>query len=647
MENSLLSVVLIARKNTSLSTMHALDSIRNQIYSPVRALVLDANEPNSIYSLGLQEDLAEYPEVDYRKVDPMLSIAGIRNLALSYMEGEYIAYLSSKDTWDSAKVLLQIEQLKEEREAAASCSNGVLVDKRRAQVAVEPLAGHMTSDASKWVLDNPAKMSAQVLYRRSALMEEGGFDEKFINFCDGDMLLRLSRKNKVLLLPVSLCECCITPEDEDYDWNNFKDSQYLRNKYMELFLVNRRMTLRFYERMMHLARLNYLWLNYLIYAFFYFIKAPGHTIFKLFRRIYQMAGYMVKWFCRTFSLCLEGLRIRRDIRLMRRGKFAGIKGLRPVTEAAQTEEKPVIFSSARQYNERSSLDYAFDLKLQSIVIPEYVTVIKKGMFYGCDRLVSVEIPNTVLEIQAHAFQKCRRLRRVTIEEGSRLGKLGAFAFAGCSALETLVLPSGVVRIGRGAFFECCSLKQMLFTHMHHGEEKASRVFPTALVKLSCDSFAGCSGLTVVEFGADSMLETIENGVFLGCVRLKKSLLTGQVKTLGSYAFAYCRRLETAAFPQIDTVKSIGKCAFMCCESLAYFQLPDQIEHINERTFYGCSSLKRIKIPKKVLSINHQAFAKCSSLRKAVILTGDITISPTAFEKHTELIIQAGVEEEAR
>ncbi len=645
MENSLLSVILIARRNTSLSIMHALDSILNQIYSPIKVLVVDANEPNSMYSLGLQEDLAGYPEVDYLQMDHSLSVAEIRNHTLYNAEGEYIAYLSSNDVWDSTKALLQMGQLKEEPRAAASCSNGRLIDKRKVHVSVEPLIEHVTFDASGWVLDNPARMSAQVIYRRSAVQEAGGFDGGFINFCDGDMLLRLSRKNKVLILPVSLCECCITPDNEDYDRYNLMDNQRLLNKHMDFFLVNKRMTRIFYTRMLHLAKINYLWLHYFIYAFMYFIKAPGHTIWLLLRTVSRMFKYMMLGFHRSLSLFLADKRMRRDIRLMEQGKLARIKALRPVTGEVRTEGKAVVFASARQYNEHKTLDFAFDHKLKSIVIPEYVTVIKKSMFYGCDRLVSVEIPNTVLEIQAHAFHRCKNLRQVTIQEGSRLDKIGAYAFAGCSALETVSLPSSVVQIGKGAFFECCSLKQILFQYMHNGEEKTGRVFPTAISKLSRHTFAGCSNLLIVEFGANSILETIEKGAFMGCIRLKKGLLTGKVKTLGSYAFAHCRKLETAAFPHIDALERIGKCAFMNCEALSYFQLPNQLEHINERTFYGCSNLKQIKIPKKVLSINHQAFARCTSLVTATILTGDIAISPSAFEKLTEVRIRAGADRE--
>lgn len=644
MVDLLLNVVLIAKENTSISFLRALNSVLNQVYSFIKILVVDTNEPNSMYSLGLQEDLAAFVNVEYLQLDQSLSIAAIRNIVLHHAEGDYIAFLYSNDVWDSTKALLQLDQLKENPEAVASCSNGLLIDERKKDVTVEPLIEHVTFDAAKWILDNPAKMSAQVIYKTAAIRQAGGFDEQFENFCDGDLLLRLSKKNKVLIMPVFLCECYIAADNEDYDLHNLRDHQRILYKYMDLFLINKRMAQMFYARMICLAKINYLWLNLFLYIFMYFLKSPGRSFLLLLMKIGQVFQNAFKWIHRELSLLKEGIRISKDIRLLRKGKLWKGKTLKPVT-AAENKEVPLSFSSARQYNEQNSLKFVFDHKLKSIVIPDYVTVIKSCMFYGCDQLISVELPNTVLEIQAHAFHKCKNLRRVSIQEGSRLGKIGAYAFACCSSLETMSLPSGLVQIGKSAFFECSSLKQLLFTNMIRDKERTNSVFPTALRKLMSYTFAGCSNLLTVEFGVNSMLETVENGAFMGCGKLQRVVLTGGIKALGIYTFAHCKELETVAIPQIDRLENIGKCAFMNCRLLDHFQLPNKIDRINIRTFYGCSSLKFVKIPKKVLAINHQAFAKCTALVTAIVLTGDITISPTAFEKTTEVQIQENVNQE--
>ncbi len=638
MSDSLLNVILIAKRNTSLSFVRALQSVLRQTYAPIKVLVVDANEPDSLYSLGMQEDLIDFPEVEYVRLDPSLSIAAIRNQMLRSAEGEYIAYLSSNDIWLQGKAALQIAGLEASPEAAASCSGGILMDERGAELEVEPLLEHPEEDSALWLMNNPARSPGQVIYRRAAVLEAGGFDEQFVNFCDGDMLLRLSRGKKVLFPADSLCECRITSADEAYDWNDFRDGQKILYKYTEIFVVNRRMAQNFYGRMLFLARINYMWLNYFIYIYMYFVKSPARSVWMFFKRTAKNVYYTVKWNRRAFSMLIGKLRLNRDIRMIQKGKLEKVKALKVPYEPEEDEEIPLEFSSAREYNEKKSLDFCFNKKLKSIVIPEYVTVIKKGMFYGCDNLVSVEIPNTVLEIQSYAFYQCQNLRHVTFKEGSRLGKIGNYAFTGCCLLKTMSLPSNIVQIGRYAFAECCSLRQLSFTYLHNGEERSNHLYPTAIGKLPRYAFLGCTGLLSVEFGVNSILETIENGVFLGCSGLQNVVLTGRVKAVGSYVFAYCRELETVAIPQIDALKSIGKCAFMHCESLDYFLFPNQIERIPMRTFYGCQSLKLVKIPKKVLSINHQAFAKCTSLTNAIIMSGDTSISPTAFDGHTQVRI---------
>ena len=641
MTEHLLNVVLIAKNNTSLSFLRALNSIIHQTYPSIKVLVVDANEPNSMYSLGLQEDLAVFPNAEYIQLEQSFTNTQIRNHVLKIVEGEYIAFMNSYDRWDLVKAFLQIDQLARDLKAGASCSDGVLIDDREAGLPAGPLIENVTFDASKWILDNPARMSSQVIYRLQTLRETGGFNECFETFCDGDMLIRMNKKHKVFLLPVSLCECHITSDDVDYDYKRFRDGQYILDIYRENFLKNKRMTLAFYQQMLYLAGINYLWLSCCVYILLYIIKAPGYSVWLVIKSFIQGIRYVLKWLYRELSLFQADMGIRKHSHFIRTGKLSKIRKKRQHKYEALPEGKTVSFSSARQYNGKKILDFALKHDLKSIVIPKYVTSIRQKTFYGCDHLVSIEIPNTVTEIAAHAFQKCRNLRQITFEEGSRLEKIGPYAFAGCSALEIINLPVSLVEIGKYAFFKCDSLTQLLFSSMNNGKEKVSNVFPATISSISCCAFAGCSRLLDVEFGDNSMLKAVEYGAFMGCYRLQKILLTGRLQTLGSYAFAYCKELETIAIPQVDNMESIGKCAFLFCEALVYFQLPTQIKRINMRTFYGCSSIKFVKVPKKVLAINHQAFAKCTSLSKAVILSGDVAISPTAFDKHTKIQIQEG------
>ncbi len=634
MVDGLLNVAIIAKENTSLRFLRTLESIRNQDYSSIRLLVVDANEQNNIYSLGLQEDLSLYQEVEYLNFDESFSIGKIRNLLLDYLDGEYITFLNDNDIWDVNTALFHINNLKSNPSAGASCANGILIDERKPGNPVEPLKEEMIWDTKMWVLDNPVRMSAQVVYKRETLMIAGGFDEQFISLIDADMVLRLSKNNKVIVSPVSLCECRLTSRDHDYEYKLYSDFRKFKLKHINYFITNRRLTQKYYGHMIKLSIVNCMWLTMLMYALIYFIKGPIRTIKQIIEKVFSLLYYGFRYVRRELSINKERLRISKNILLLIRGKGYKKKAIKSLASFNKEDWLKLSFSSAKHYNEQKTLKYIFNKKLKSLIIPNHVTVIKKGMFYACKNLVSIEIPNTVVEIQNHAFQNCINLRNVKFQPGSRLNRIGDYAFAGCTMLEELNLPSSVTQFGAYGFSECFSLNRLTFTN--------SSLFPTSIETLPRYVFAACKSLSSVEFEANSILSKIEKGAFLGCSNLLKILFTGRVKYFGAYALASCKAIETIAFLQIDSLEVIGKSAFKYCESLPYFQIPSGLDRIRARTFYACSKLKFIKIPKKVLSINHQAFKKCSSLTEVVILNGDIIISATAFDNHTKIEIQENV-----
>lgn len=69
-----------------------------------------------------------------------------------------------------------------------------------------------------------------------------------------------------------------------------------------------------------------------------------------------------------------------------------------------------------------------DNNKKKIVIPEGVTSIEDGAFYGCS-LTSIEIPNSVTSI-------------------------GDWAFTDCTGLTSVQIPNSVINIGSWAFSEC-------------------------------------------------------------------------------------------------------------------------------------------------------------------------------------------------
>lgn len=121
--------------------------------------------------------------------------------------------------------------------------------------------------------------------------------------------------------------------------------------------------------------------------------------------------------------------------------------------------------------------------IESVVIPEGVTIIHDEAFYLCKNLKKVTLPSTLEWIQYWAFAGCESLERITIPDS--VTQISIRAFSDCKNLSSLTLGNGVELIEESAFENCTSL--------------VSVRFPKSLRLLANDAFAGCTSLTSVHY----------------------------------------------------------------------------------------------------------------------------------------------------
>ena len=213
-----------------------------------------------------------------------------------------------------------------------------------------------------------------------------------------------------------------------------------------------------------------------------------------------------------------------------------------------------------------------DTNMTNISLPTSITTIALS---GCTSLESITIPNNVTLIGDRAFYNCKSLASVTIPDS--VTSIGVSAFYGCTSLESITIPNDVTLIGDWAFYNCKSL--------------ASVTIPNSVTSIGWAAFAYC-GLKSV-FIPDSVT-SISTCAFVGCPNLSKFI--------GKFASEDGRCLVVNNM--LNSFAPAG---------LTEYTIPNNITLIGDGAFEGSSSLMSITIPDGVTLIGLGAFYDCRDL----------------------------------
>lgn len=107
--------------------------------------------------------------------------------------------------------------------------------------------------------------------------------------------------------------------------------------------------------------------------------------------------------------------------------------------------------------EEGAFDYCSSLS--SIVLPKNLTTIGKWCFRQCYALQEINLPDTITEIKDSAFYNCDSLEGVVLPP--QITTIEPYTFSGCEQLKNITIPSLVTSIGDYALDGCSYLEKIV------------------------------------------------------------------------------------------------------------------------------------------------------------------------------------------
>ena len=244
---------------------------------------------------------------------------------------------------------------------------------------------------------------------------------------------------------------------------------------------------------------------------------------------------------------LQGIVIPKSVTEIGDGAFYGCKSLQSIVipdSVTKIGSRPFrvgikITSHSNRFVVKDDLLIALEEKRliqclkdkDTIVIPESVTKIGDGAFWGCSSLQSIVIPNSVTEIGDHAFYSCNSLQSIVIPDSAT--EIGGGAFQFCKSLQSIVITNSVTAIGNGAFGYCESLQSI--------------VIPDSVNVIGNAAFWCCESLQSIVI--PESVTSIGRNAFWGCGSLQSIVIPESVTSIGDGAFDGCKSLQSIVIPK--------------------------------------------------------------------------------------------------
>lgn len=227
MRDVVVSVVIPTYKRSEMLE-RAINSALNQTLKEIEIIVVDDNDPNTIYRSKTEKFMERYSNderVKYLKHEKNKNGAAARNTGIANSKGKYIALLDDDDFYYPAKLEKQAKYLDENPDVG-----GVYCG--RVQKA-RKIYGILEGDLSREILTQVfTPTTPALMFRKSVLENIGGFDESFRRHQDYELLLKFFKNYKLGVIKEPLVEIGDNSGENELHGEKLEEN---KKKFLELF----------------------------------------------------------------------------------------------------------------------------------------------------------------------------------------------------------------------------------------------------------------------------------------------------------------------------------------------------------------------------------------------------------------------------
>lgn len=280
--------------------------------------------------------------------------------------------------------------------------------------------------------------------------------------------------------------------------------------------------------------------------------------------------------------------------------------------------------------------FAGSAYLDAVRMPQKLTKMGEGVFAACLQMHFLEIPDSLTEIPDEAFANCwgyGSARDYSVEQciGKNVTKIGKGAFGGCWNMGGTWgegrLPEKLESIGEGAFQYCYKIKSL--------------EIPAGVTVIPDRTFQGCERLESIQIDGDITMIGAE--AFDGCVALTSMPLSKSLNLIGADAFRDCTALTDFQLVEGNTHFQVQQGALMTADAtrlLTYaasapqqsFVMPETLTQIDDGALKNLRYLETLTFSPIFSDYQAGMFENATGLKTVNFGEGTLTAIPDRFFK---------------